>query len=101
MPPHVRRHRPSPPDESASFRFTPAERASGRRRLISIGLALLIWPIAIAILVWAVATSDMIRYALLITGGAFVMALAYLGWGAWLTGRRDRLAALQSGDERP
>jgi hypothetical protein len=47
-----------------------------------------------------VATGDMIRYALLITGGVFVVAIAYLGWATWLTSRRDRKAALESGDGR-
>jgi hypothetical protein len=32
----------------------------------------------------------MIVFALLITAGAFVLALAYLGWATWLTSRRDR-----------
>jgi hypothetical protein len=56
---------------------------------------------SIGILVWVVATSDMIRYAVLITAGVFVVALAYLGWATWLTGRRDRVASLQSGGGRP
>jgi hypothetical protein len=42
----------------------------------------------------------MIQDALVITGGAFVIALAFLGWGAWATSRRDRRAALrQSGEQ--
>jgi hypothetical protein len=73
---------------------------TGRRRLISIGLALLIWPVSIAILVWVVATGDMIGYALLITAGVFLLAIAFLGWGAWATSRRDRKAAPESGAER-
>lgn len=67
---------------------------------MSIGFGLLIWPISIAILVWVVATDDMIRYALEITGGAFVVAIAYLGWGAWATSRRDRRAAPEPGKGR-
>jgi hypothetical protein len=43
----------------------------------------------------------MIQYALLITAGAFVLAVAYLGWATWLTTRRDRMAARQSGVNRP
>lgn len=100
----MRRHRLSPPeapDDSASFRFTPAERATGRARLFWLGLGLLIWPIAIAILVWVVATDDMIQYALLITGGVFLLALAFLGWGAWLTSRRDRAGTLEQRRGRP
>jgi hypothetical protein len=34
----------------------------------------------------------MIAIALLITAGAFLLALAYLGWATWLTARRDRTA---------
>jgi len=37
----------------------------------------------------------MIGYALLITAGTFVVALAFLGWAAWATSRRDRRAALE------
>jgi hypothetical protein len=33
----------------------------------------------------------MIQDALLITAGAFLLALAYLGLATWLTSRRDRL----------
>jgi nicotinamide riboside transporter PnuC len=55
----------------------------------------------IAILVWVVATGDTIAYALAITGGVFVVAIAYLGWATWLTSRRDRKARLESADEWP
>jgi hypothetical protein len=56
-----------------------------------------LWSVSIAIAVWLIETSDMIQYALLITAGAFVLAVAYLGWATWLTTRRDRMAARQSG----
>ncbi len=39
--------------------------------------------------------------ALLITGGTFVVALAFLGWATWLTGRRDRIASSEAGSEGP
>jgi hypothetical protein len=43
----------------------------------------------------------MIQAALLITGGSFLIALVFLGWGAWLTSRRDRRAAPESGPRPP
>jgi hypothetical protein len=33
----------------------------------------------------------MIELALAITAGTFLIALVYLCWATWLTGRRDRL----------
>lgn len=60
----------------------------------------MIWPVSIAILVWVVATDEMIQDALLITGGVFVVAIAYLAWATWLTSRRERQDALQSGGAR-
>ena len=68
--------------------------------MASIGLALLIWPISLAIAVWLAATSDMIRNELVITGGAFLLALAYLGWATWLTSRRDRMASTKAQNGR-
>jgi threonine/homoserine/homoserine lactone efflux protein len=65
------------------------------------GLALLIWPIALGIAAWLAATSDMIANALVITAGAFLLALAYLGWSTWLTARRDRMAAAEARSGRP
>lgn len=41
----------------------------------------------------------MIRIALLITGGTFVVALAFLGWATWLTGRHDRMASSEVGSD--
>jgi hypothetical protein len=61
----------------------------------------LIWPISCAIAAWLAATTDMIGIALLITAGAFVLALAYLGWATWLTRRRDRMAAAEAQSARP
>ena len=72
------------------FEFTPAQRADARRRHAAIALVLLIWPVSLAIVVWQAATDDMILIALGITGGVFLIALAWLGWSAWLTARRDR-----------
>jgi hypothetical protein len=43
----------------------------------------------------------MIEFALLITGGAFLLALAYLGWATWLTSRRHRMAAEKAQEGRP
>jgi len=67
--------------------------------LFWLALASLIWAVSIAVLVWVVSTDDMIRYALLITGGTFVVALGYLGWATWLTSRRDRQASLRPGED--
>jgi predicted lysophospholipase L1 biosynthesis ABC-type transport system permease subunit len=60
-----------------------------------------IWPVTVAALVWVVATDDMITYALEITAGVFVVAIVFLGWGAWATNRRDRARANGPGREGP
>jgi hypothetical protein len=46
--------------------------------------------VSVAIVVWQAVTDDMILIALGITGGVFLIALAWLGWSTWLTTRRDR-----------
>jgi hypothetical protein len=43
----------------------------------------------------------MIQYALLITAGVFLVAIAFLGWGTWLTNRRDRPRTLERGGGGP
>ena len=56
---------------------------------------------SIAIVVWQAATDNMILIALGITGGVFLIALAWLGWSAWLTTRRDRSEHLEPGSDPP
>ena len=56
-----------------------------------LGLALLLWPASLALVAWIVETSRMLGYALLITGGSFLVASLYLGVRMWLINRRPRL----------
>lgn len=44
---------------------------------------------SIGILVWFVATKDMVQTAIAITAAAFLVALVFLSWATWLTGRRE------------
>jgi hypothetical protein len=70
--------------------------------LAALGFALLIWPVSIAVVAWTSSTGNMIGIALLITAGAFLLALAYLGWAMWLTSRhRDRVAPFGVRSRRP
>jgi hypothetical protein len=86
-------------DDRASFRFTPAEGASGPR-LLALALALACWPVSIALVVWVLATSYHIEVAMLITAGAFIIAFAYLGVSTWLTDRRRRALLERSPEDR-
>jgi hypothetical protein len=53
----------------------------------------------VALVVWDAATDNLIADALVITGGTFLFALAYLAWSTWLTGRRDRMASSDAGPD--
>lgn len=89
-----------PVDDPASFRFIPAERATGPRLLAAIGLALVLWPVSIALVVRVLATGYQIEIALLITAGAFVVALVYLGVATWLASRRRAASPIRSSEDR-
>jgi hypothetical protein len=45
-------------------------------------------------------TDDLVEYALAITAGSFVLALVFLGWGTWLTSRRDRMTVQATREDR-
>jgi hypothetical protein len=66
----------------------------------SLGIALLIWPIAIAIAVWFIVADYMIQVAVAITAGTFLIALVYLRWSTWMTSRRDRLGSQEMPQDR-